>query len=273
MQIRTANFDADLPVIFGSSGDIDVAVAFVSGPGLALVRPALKAKLESDNKVRILLDLEEGATDPTALWELVTLNSDFPSNLLLKTYIPEVGILHSKVYISGNEETTTLITGSANLSRAALQENIEHGLQLTGTKGDQVLAQALAEFDQLWNSEFAFWVDQEAARLYEIYAGLRRASLARGRRRARGSWQNLKTHLSEVPATPFEWPSIGTAFMIGVITARGYLGSVVIFTVIPAKAGIQRPLAANAYLPATGFQVPAFAGMTETDAWRPIFLN
>ena len=52
-----------------------------------------------------------------------------------------------------------------------------------------------------------------------------------------------------------------------------FLGSVVIFTVIPAKAGIQRPLAANAYLPATGFQVPAFAGMTETDAWRPIFLN
>ena len=51
------------------------------------------------------------------------------------------------------------------------------------------------------------------------------------------------------------------------------LGSVVIFTVTPAKAGIQRPLAANAYLPATGFWVPAFAGMTETDAWRPIFLN
>ena len=54
---------------------------------------------------------------------------------------------------------------------------------------------------------------------------------------------------------------------------RDVLGSVVIFTVIPAKAGIQRPLAANAYLPATGFWVPAFAGMTETDARRPIFLN
>ncbi len=58
-----------------------------------------------------------------------------------------------------------------------------------------------------------------------------------------------------------------------------HLGSVVIFTVIPAFAGIQRLLAANAYLPDTGFWVPAFAGMTETramtetDAWRPIFLN
>ena len=52
-----------------------------------------------------------------------------------------------------------------------------------------------------------------------------------------------------------------------------FLGSVVILTVIPAKAGIQRPLAANAYLTATGFWIPAFAGKTETEAWRPIFLN
>ena len=57
------------------------------------------------------------------------------------------------------------------------------------------------------------------------------------------------------------------------ISATVVLGSVVIFTVIPEKAGIQRPLAANAYLPATGFRIPAFAGMTESDAWRPIFLN
>ena len=43
-----------------------------------------------------------------------------------------------------------------------------------------------------------------------------------------------------LPAAAAErWPSL--------------IGSVVIFTVIPAKAGIQRPLAANAYLPATGF--------------------
>ena len=66
---------------------------------------------------------------------------------------------------------------------------------------------------------------------------------------------------------------IGGVLGLGQQRPAGVLGSVVIFTVIPAKAGIQRPLAANAYLPATGFQVPAFAGMTETDAWRPIFLN
>ena len=38
------------------------------------------------------------------------------------------------------------------------------------------------------------------------------------------------------------------------------------FTVIPAKAGIQTPVAANADSPDTGFQIPAFVGMTKTDA-------
>ena len=62
---------ADVPGSFEDPGDIDLAVAFVSGPGLALARPALEGKLESGDRVRLLLDLEEGATDPAALGELV----------------------------------------------------------------------------------------------------------------------------------------------------------------------------------------------------------
>ena len=223
LQISTTNFATDLPAIFEADGDVDVAVAFVSGPGLELVRTALRQKMEAGHKVRLLLDLEEGATDPTALWELVALNSEFPSGILTKAYIPEQGILHSKIYISKNGNDATLITGSANLSRAALQENVEHGLHLVGVAKARVLIEATAEFERLWNSPHAFPLNAEAARLYEIYAGLRRTSLARGNRRARGSWQNLITHLAETPATPFDWPSTTTAFVIGAITARGYI--------------------------------------------------
>ena len=223
MEIGTANFATDVPGIFEAYGNVDVAVAFVSEPGLALVRPALLRKLESGNRVRILLDLEEGATDPTALWELVTLNSKFPSQLLLKTYIPEHGILHSKVYIAGNGTDAVLLTGSANLSGAALLQNVEHGLRVVGTTHERVIGEASAEFEELWESQYAFRLDEEAARLYEIYSGLRRAALTRRQRRARGLWQNLKTHLTELPDTEFDWPSTRTAFVIGAITARGYL--------------------------------------------------
>ena len=223
MQISTTNFAVDIPGIFNTTGDVDVAVAFVSGPGLGFVRSTLRQKLNAGNRVRLLLDLEEGATDPAALWELVALNSEFPSHLLIKAYVPETGILHSKVYISKNGDDVTLITGSANLSRAALEDNFEHGLHLVGGVQEQVMAEATAEFEQIWNSPHAYRLDDEAARLYEIYAGLRRTSLARGQRRSRSSWRNLATHLAEIPVAQFDWPSTTTAFIIGAITARGYI--------------------------------------------------
>ncbi len=223
MQLNTAHFATDVPGIFASEGNLDVAVAFVSEPGLALVRTELQQKLESGARVRLLMDLQEGATDPSALWDLIALNAEFADNLHLRAYIPEHGILHSKVYISGSSHGATLITGSANLSGAALHDNVEHGLRITGTTQDQVITETQAEFEELWNSQYAFQLDEEAARLYEIYCGLRRTALARGQRRARGSWQNLTTHLAETPAPPFDWPSLRTAFVIGAITARGYL--------------------------------------------------
>ena len=223
MQVSTVNYAVVVPSVFEGSGDVDLAVAFVSEPGLDLIRPALLRKLEAGDKVRLLIDLEAGATDPTALWDLVTLNAEFPADLLLKAYVPDTGILHSKVYVSKNGNDVTLITGSANLSRAALNENVEHGLHLVGAVNEPVIAEALAEFERLWNSQHAFRVDPEAARLYEIYAGLRRISSARSERRARGSWRDLTTHLEQIPIAPFDWPSTRTAFILGAITARGYI--------------------------------------------------
>ena len=52
---------------------------------------------------------------------------------------------------------------------------------------------------------------------------------------------------------------------------RFSLGGVVKFTVIPAKAGIQASLTAISHLTATGFWIPAFAGMTKAGAENVIF--
>ena len=223
MELNTANFFEDITRVFESDGDLDLAVAFVSNAGLALVHLPLEQKLASGRRVRLLLDLQEGATDPTALWSLVALAQTYSSSLFLKAYVPNEGILHSKVYINEAGNDVILITGSANLSEAALTENVEHGLVVAGTTSDQLIAEARVEFERLWNSEYAFNVDEEAARLYETYAGLRWASLTRGQRRARGSWRDLVKHLAEGPPAAFEWPSARAAFIVGAITARGFL--------------------------------------------------
>lgn len=223
MQLNTARFAQDIPNIFARDGNLDLAVAFITDPGLSLVRLSLSQKLSAGRQVRLLLDLQEGATDPTALWGLVTLAQAYPNSFFLKACVPRQGILHSKVYISEMDDSVTLITGSANLSAAALNENIEHGLQVAGAASDLVIAEARQEFHALWNSEYAFNIDEEVARRYETYAGLRRASLNRAERRSRGSWRDLLKHLSQGAPAAFEWPSVAAAFIMGAITARGRL--------------------------------------------------
>ena len=67
MQLSTANYAPDVVGIFEDAGDVDVAVAFVSEPGLDLIRPTLLRKLEASNRVRLLMDPEAGTTNPTVL--------------------------------------------------------------------------------------------------------------------------------------------------------------------------------------------------------------
>ena len=223
MEISTARFYQDISNIIEQRGRLDFAVAFITESGLSLVRDILEGKLESGSPIRLLVDLKEGATDPTALWSLVALARDYPGSLFLKAYVPNQGILHSKVFINEEGEYATLISGSANLSEAALTLNVEHGLKVVGEPSDIVISEARQEFEGLWNSEYAFNIDEEAVRRYEIYAGLQRTSLSRAERRSRGAWRELVRHLSESPPATFEWPSVRAAFVMGAITARGFL--------------------------------------------------
>ena len=85
MELNTANFFEDITRVFESDGDLDLAVAFVSNAGLALVHLPLEQKLASGRRVRLLLDLQEGATDPTALWSLVALAQTYSSFLYLES--------------------------------------------------------------------------------------------------------------------------------------------------------------------------------------------
>ena len=224
-EVSTASFLEDVGRILEEPGDARIAVAFITSPGIDEIRSQLLRKLESGNSVRMLIDLQEAATDPSALWDLVALASEHQERLQLRAYIPDSGILHAKVYIGVTEQETTVVTGSANLSRAAFHENAEHGARIAGAESDGLLSDTVTWFDGLWNSDKAHPVDEEAARLYELFCGRRRAVLNRARRRSRAAWDDLASHLASGPTDEFEWPSLGVAYMLGAITARGYMDS------------------------------------------------
>lgn len=234
LDVRTADTASDVRHLLESAGDVSIAVAFVTATGINEIRAQLVSKLESGYMVRMLIDLQDAATDPSALWDLLAVADDNESRLKLRALLPETGILHTKLYIGHGDADSVVVTGSANLTAAAFYRNIEHGVRIAGTLDDSVLREATSRFDELWASDKAFDIDEEAARLYETYCGRRRAVADRARRRSRAAWNDLARHLAEGPPAKFEWPSPGTAYIIGAIAARGFLE--------PAERRIRIPL-------------------------------
>ena len=200
-----------------------MAVAFVTEAGINEIRAQLVSKLESGHLIRMPIDLQDAATDPSALWDLLALSVDHGSLLKLRALVPDTGILHTKLYIGHGGADSVVVTGSANLSAAAFYQNEEHGVHMVGTLDDEVLREAAVRFDDLWTSYRAFAINEEAARLYETYCGRRRALADRAQRRSRAAWNNLARHLAEGPPSKFEWPSTAAAYIIGAIAARGFL--------------------------------------------------
>ena len=222
--IDTTRYGRDVPELVGESGDISLAVAYVTNDGLRSIRAHLLERLAEGRKVRVLLDLQSGTTDPSAVWDLRAIADEFAA-LQLRTFVPDKdqGIIHSKLYIAHSEWTVTFLTGSANLTGAALSRNREHGVRVHGASDDADVRQALAAFEEFWNAPESKDIDDEAARLYEAYCGRLRMTQTRAERRARASWTRLVEHLSTIAPEEFSWPSAKAAFLMGVIAARGRL--------------------------------------------------
>lgn len=73
---------------------------------------------------------------------------------------------HTKGYIFRKEEIYRIIIGSSNITSAALTGSREWNTRLVSTEQGEVAKAILAEFSELWNSDFALAFDD----FYENYA-------------------------------------------------------------------------------------------------------
>lgn len=223
-QIEAAGFARELKAGLRSATRVDVAVAYVTKPGLefANLSSDLRSALARRVQVRLLLDLQTGNTDPSAVWDLVGLSETHRAKFQLRALLPDgSSLLHSKFYLFASRREVTVLTGSANWSEPALSVNIEHGLMASLAPTDPLAAGAQAFFAGVWNSARARPVDREAARLYEEFCGRLRVSSQRGQKRSAAAWRRLADHLQKSKRPRFVWPSADSAYLMGIIAARG----------------------------------------------------
>lgn len=133
-----------------------ISVAFITMGGITPLLQTLKELEMKGVTGEILTTNYFNFSEPRALEKLNEL-----SNITLKMYDVEAAAegFHTKGYIFKKEEIYRIIIGSSNITSSALTSNREWNTRVVSTEKGEVTRQIVAEFNELWNSQYALSFD------------------------------------------------------------------------------------------------------------------
>lgn len=129
-----------------------ISVAFITMGGITPLLQTLKELEKKNIPGEVLTTNYLNFSEPKALEKLNGL-----SNITLKMYdVQEAGEgFHTKGYIFKTDEVYRIIIGSSNITSAALTRNQEWNTKLVSTEQGEMAKEIVAEFNRLWNSQYA----------------------------------------------------------------------------------------------------------------------
>ena len=145
-----------------------ISVAFITLGGVTPLLQTLKELEKKGILGEILTSDYLDFSEPLALKKLYSL-----SNVKIKMYDTKAANngFHTKGYIFKEKEIYRIIIGSSNMTSAALTTNREWNTKLVSTFQGEMAEDILQEFDELWNSKYAYEYDtfyEEYKQRYDI---------------------------------------------------------------------------------------------------------
>ena len=133
-----------------------ISVAFITMGGVTPLLQTLKELERRQIPGKILTTDYQNFSEPRALRKLTEL-----SNITLKMYRTAEAQegFHTKGYIFKNEELYRIIVGSSNMTLSALTKNREWNTRVVSTDQGEYVEDLMAEFTDLWDSEYAVAFD------------------------------------------------------------------------------------------------------------------
>ena len=123
----------------------DFSVAFVTSSGIQVLVQILNELKAKGIPGRILTSTYNNFNDPDALAKLL----EYP-NVQVRIF---QGSLHAKGYLFHEQEISTVIVGSSNLTHSALTCNKEWNVLFRSFPGGAMLQQMRAEYDEVWTHD------------------------------------------------------------------------------------------------------------------------
>ncbi len=129
-----------------------ISVAFITMSGITPLLQTLKELEKKNIPGQILTTNYLSFSEPRALEKLNSM-----SNITLKMYDVESAAegFHTKGYIFKKGEIYRIIIGSSNITNSALTSNREWNTKLISTDQGEVTKDIIAEYNELWNSQYS----------------------------------------------------------------------------------------------------------------------
>jgi HKD family nuclease len=162
------------------------AVAFVRTSGVNLIARAVQGATERGAAIRMLFGLDWALTEAAAIRAMIAVG-------VQTKYYSGPETFHPKGYLFEHGSESSAIIGSANLSASGLTSGREWSISFSSSE----LGQILGEFDRLWRSSNAQFVDEKVLR----YLDGRKLTL--NTRQLASKEDKLDSH--RVPSISFQW--------------------------------------------------------------------
>ena len=223
VSVRQADYQREFVNALEDATNIDVAVAFASAQGLDYenCRALMSTLLENGGTARILVDLQLAFTNPAFIEEILRWKGTGLNVDIRHFNVADQGLFHPKVYLLHyRADKSKAIVGSANWTREAFSKNIEYGVVIEGDHREYEISSIRSFFESAWNASESKPVDENVLDAYRPYWRRRQGFERKARRRAGSMWQRILDANIENSDFLF-WPNEDSAFLLGLITARG----------------------------------------------------
>ena len=184
VEVRVAHPKEDIEALLRLGGEIDIAVAYIDKHGMDIIQTKVKDNAVGITKVRLLVDLKGGVTDPDAVKGIVKLAQEEGDRFECKEYYikkPLHAGLHSKLLLSDDGDSVTFLTGSCNLTKNGIEHNKEHGVRVKCRTDEPLAQEVLTCFRDLWDSSHASKITHERCDEYaEFYKGAQEMEEGKG---------------------------------------------------------------------------------------------
>ena len=133
-----------------NASNFDWASAYATKGAFDLVSDDFNDFLRRGGRSRAIFDLAQGLTDPEFIEELSTIPGDSECKVFVGLNTTS-GIFHHKFYNFYNPESSWMMLGSANFTKAGLTTNMESSISVSSDVDEGIYSEATTFFDQsIW---------------------------------------------------------------------------------------------------------------------------